>query len=85
MRAVVIGANWGLVHVYALRQAGVEVVALGGRERQQLANVAARHGIAHIVDSAAEIRALAPDLVTLATPAVSHGDWLRELADWPVI
>ena len=81
MRAVVVGANWGLVHVYALRQAGVEVVALGGRDRHQLANVAALHGIAHIVDSAAEIRALAPDLVTLATPAASHGDWLRELAD----
>lgn len=85
MRAVVIGANWGLVHVYALRQAGVEVVALGGRDRSQLANVATLHGIAHIVDSAAEIRALAPDLVTLATPAASHADWLRELADIPVI
>ena len=71
MRAVVVGANWGLVHVYALRQAGVEVVALGGRDRSQLANVATLHGIAHIVDSAAEIRALAPDLVTLATPAAT--------------
>ncbi len=85
MRAIVVGANWGLVHVYALRQAGVEVVALGGRDRQQLEAIAAVHGIPHIVDSVAAVRALAPDLVTLATPAASHAAWLQELTDLPVI
>ena len=71
--------------VQALRQAGVEVVALGGRDRQQLHAVAAEQGIPHVVDSLAEIRELAPDLVTLATPAATHGTWLRDLADLPVI
>lgn len=84
-RAVVVGAHWGLVHVQALRQAGVEVVALGGRDRQQLHGVAAEQGIPYVVDSLAEIRELAPDLVTLATPAATHGTWLRDLADLPVI
>ena len=84
-RAVVVGAHWGLVHVQALRQAGVEVVALGGRDRQQLQSVAAEQGIPFVVDSLAEIRELAPDLVTLATPAATHGSWLRDLASLPVI
>ena len=85
MKAVVIGANWGLVHVYALRAAGVEVIALGGRCAQELQPLAAEHGIPCVVDSYAAVRALAPDLVSLATPAAVHLQGLQALRDLPVI
>ncbi|MFC3914718.1 Gfo/Idh/MocA family protein [Pseudaeromonas sharmana] len=85
MRAVVVGANWGLVHVYALRAAGVEVIGLAGRNQDELSGLALQHEIPHVLDSYPAIRELAPDLVTLATPAAAHLEGLQALRDMAVI
>lgn len=84
-RALLIGCNWGRVHLGAYRQAGIEVVGLLGRREEPVARIARQQGIPHALTRFEEIAALAPDLVSLATPAVSHGDWLNRLSDYPVI
>ena len=87
MRAVVLGKGWGQVHVRALREHGVDVVGLGGRPQSQAETetVARSLDIPHAVSTPDQVRALAPDLVTLATPASTHADLLGEYAELPVI
>ena len=75
MRAGIIGSNWGLVHLAALRAAGVEVVALCGQNRANTADVAAREGIPRAHTQAAELQDL--DLIVIATPAASHPQLLE--------
>lgn len=84
-RALLIGGNWGLVHLGAYRQAGIEVVGLLGRPGESVARIAREQGIPHALTRGEEIAELAPDVISLATPAISHGDWLTRLADYPVI
>lgn len=85
MQAVIVGTNWGLVHLYALRQLGVEVVALCGLDRGKVAEVAAQHQVPLALDSLAAVRELAPDLVSIATPAATHAELLQALAPIPLI
>ena len=73
--AVVVGTGFGLfTHVRALRDAGIEVRAIVGRDRARTAERAAPLGIPHVATSLAE--ALAADasirLVTVATPPHTH-------------
>lgn len=76
LRAVVVGAgSAGEGHSVALRQAGVEVVAIASRTRAVVERVAADLGIAVAsTDWRAALRDLAPDIVAVATPGDSHVD-----------
>ncbi len=85
MRAAVIGTNWGRVHVHALREAGVDVVALCGRDREKTRGVAVEDGVGAWVTDPEDLAALAPDLVTIATPAATHAGLLERLTHVPVI
>ncbi len=85
MRAAVVGANWGAAHVAALRENGVEVVALGGRNRSRTRMAAREMEIPAPVTDLAELRGLDLDLVSVATPAASHLDVIAALPDVPVI
>lgn len=86
MRAAVVGANWGAVHVAALREAGVEVVALVGRDPGRTRQRAAELGVALAVTDLAQLSRLDVELFTVATPASSHLAVIGSLPDHvPVI
>jgi len=74
LRALVIGTGWaGEGHTKALRQAGVEVVALCGRTPEPALAMAQKLGIADVrFDWREAIAALQPDIVSIATPAGAH-------------
>ena len=74
LHAVVIGAGWaGEGHTIALREAGVEVVALCGRTPEPTYQQAAQLGIPTVrFDWRAALTELRPEIVTIATPADTH-------------
>jgi len=76
--AVIVGTGFGiLTHLRALRGAGVEAVALVGRNPEKTKERAAKVGIEHALTNLAEALALpGVDLVTIATPPHTH----REIA-----
>ncbi len=85
MRAAVVGANWGAAHVAALRENGVEVVALGGRDRARTRKAAEGMDIPRAVTDLSELHRLDLDLVSVATPAASHVEVITALPDLPII
>lgn len=72
--AVVVGTGFGLfTHVRALREAGIEVRAIVGRNRARVAERAAPLGIPLATDSLAEaLMDPAIQIVTVATPPHAH-------------
>jgi predicted dehydrogenase len=74
LRAVVIGAGWaGEGHATALRDAGVEVVALCGRSAEPTRARAAQLGISEVrLDWRGALEELRPDIVSIATPGDVH-------------
>jgi len=74
MRAAVVGTRWGLVHVYALRRHGVEVVALCGMQAAATQQAAREQGVPVAVTQAAALRELGVDLVCIATPPATHAE-----------
>ncbi|MGZ8762483.1 MAG: Gfo/Idh/MocA family protein, partial [Acidimicrobiia bacterium] len=74
--AVVVGTGFGVrVHVPALRAAGFDVVALVGRDPERTARRAARNGVERSfasVDDALASRDVEFEVVTIATPPVTH-------------
>jgi hypothetical protein len=83
----VIGANWGQTHVRALRQHGVEVVALCGapEDHERTTAVAAEFRIKRAVADPSRLLELDLDVVTVASPARSHAALVQLLAGFPVI
>ena len=74
IRAVVIGAGWaGEGHIVALREAGVEVVALFGRTPEPAYQRAVQLGVTDVrFDWRAGLTELRPEIVSIATPAGLH-------------
>jgi predicted dehydrogenase len=72
--AVIVGTGFGvLTHLRALRGAGIEAVALVGRNPEKTKDRAAKVGIPHGLTSLTEALALpGVDLVTIATPPHTH-------------
>ncbi len=79
MRAVVIGTGWGRVHVAALREAGVEVVAVVGLEEGRTRRAADELRVPVALTGVGEVAGLAPDLVSVATPAATHAEVIAAL------
>ncbi|TQF74224.1 Gfo/Idh/MocA family oxidoreductase [Rhodococcus spelaei] len=79
----VIGTGFGCItHVPAFRDAGFEVRALIGRDRDRTAERAARFDIANAVTSLDEALAAADiDAVTIATPPHTHAELAIEAAE----
>src|SRR5438128_203067 len=74
LRAIVVGMGWaGEGHTKALRQAGVDVVALCGRTPEPARAMAQKLGIAEVhFDWRDALTTLQPDIVSIATPAGVH-------------
>jgi predicted dehydrogenase len=74
--AAVVGTSFGfLTHVRALREAGIDVVALAGRDPGKTADRAKRGGIPHACTRLEDALALPEvDLVTIATPPHTHAE-----------
>ena len=74
LRAIVIGAGWaGEGHTIALRDAGVEVVAMCGRTPQPTQERARQLGISEVsLDWHKALTEFRPDIVSIATPGNSH-------------
>ena len=74
--AAVVGTSFGfLTHVRALRAAGIDVVALVGRDPARTAERARRGGIPHACTRLADALSLPEvDLVTIATPPHTHAE-----------
>lgn len=76
MRAVVIGAGFaGEGHTLALRECGVDVVAICARESTVVRGVADRLGIAEAsTDWRRTLERVRPEIVAIATPASVRGE-----------
>ncbi len=87
MRAGVVGANWGRVHVHALREHGVDVVALAGDplDHARTRPAAEQLGIDLALQKPDALLDLELDLVTVATPAVTHPPLLALFAGIPTL
>ncbi len=87
MRAAVVGAGWGQIHVRALRAHGVDVVALCGHSGDQARTSEASRdlGVANALHDPRALLDLDLDLVTVASPADTHPSLLRLLNGIPVI
>jgi dTDP-4-dehydrorhamnose reductase len=85
VRAAVIGTNWGRVHVAALRDAGVEVVALAGDRMAELRAVAEELGVPRAIPDLHALHELDLDLISVATPAPTHAEIIEALPDIPVL
>ena len=87
MRAAVVGAGWGQVHVRALRAHGVDVVALCGHSGDQARTSEASRdlGVANALHDPRALLDLDLDLVTVASPADTHPSLLQLLNGMPVI
>lgn len=74
--AVVVGTGFGvLTHLRALRQAGIEVHALVGRDPRKTAARAAQSGVEHAITDLSQALALpGVDIVTVATPPHTHAE-----------
>ena len=81
--AAVVGTGFGfLTHVRALREAGIRVEALVGRDPLKTADRAKRGGIPHATTSLRDALALpGVDLVTIATPPHTHARIAIEAAE----
>lgn len=81
--AVVVGTGFGLfTHTRALRDAGFEVRAIVGRDRQRVAERAAPLGIPLATDNLAEALAdPANQVVTVATPPHAHAPFVMAALD----
>ncbi|MBM3215041.1 Gfo/Idh/MocA family oxidoreductase [Candidatus Poribacteria bacterium] len=76
MTAVVVGAGWaGEGHTIALRQFGVDVAAMCARNAEILREAATKLQIGEVsTDWCGTIRAVQPDIVAIATPAVLRAE-----------
>lgn len=84
MRAAVVGVNWGRVHIAALRESGVDVVAVVARDAVSARRAAAETGVPHALDLPA-LHGLGLDVISVATPAHTHHSVVSALPDVPVI
>lgn len=85
MRAAVVGTNWGAMHVAALRDAGVAVVAVAGADARRTAAAAVGLGVPSGVTDLTELADMALDVITVATPATTHVWVINALPDVPVL
>jgi predicted dehydrogenase len=78
--AVVVGTGFGvLTHLRAMRAAGIEVLALVGRDGDKAADRARRFGVPYattVLDEALSLPGV--DAVTVATPPRTHADIVLE-------
>lgn len=75
VRVVVVGTGFGCItHVRALRQAGMEVVALVGRDEARTRARAERHRIPLAVTDMSAALDAGVDAVTIATPPHTHAE-----------
>jgi len=81
--AGIVGVNWGVVHLYNLRSAGVRVVALCATDLAKAGALAAEHGVEHATTDVAELEGL--DVVVIATPVETHAGLLRRFESTNVI
>jgi predicted dehydrogenase len=74
--AVVVGTGFGfLTHMRALREAGIEVIALVGRDPEKTAARAKSGGVPNALTNLDEALALpGVDIVTIATPPHTHAE-----------
>ncbi|MGO8864849.1 MAG: Gfo/Idh/MocA family protein [Acidimicrobiales bacterium] len=77
---VVVGTGFGCrVHVPAARAAGLDVVALVGRDRERAARRAERSGVAEACGSLTEaLRLPHSDIVVIASPPATHAELAEE-------
>ena len=78
--AVVVGTGFGVItHLRAMRAAGIDVVALVGRDAAKAADRAARFDVPHSSTDLREALALpGVDLVAVATPPFTHAGIVLE-------
>lgn len=84
MRAAVVGVNWGRVHISALREAGLEVVAVVAQDPTGAHRAATETGVPQALDLPS-LHTLDLDVISVATPATTHHRIISELPDVPVI
>ncbi|WP_411992416.1 Gfo/Idh/MocA family oxidoreductase [Agarivorans sp. DSG3-1] len=81
--AAIIGSNWGMVHVDALKQRGLKIVSLVDLDLAKAQQIAQQHNIAHACNHIQHVPAV--DLVLIATPALSHQQVIQHFKDSAII
>lgn len=78
LTAGIIGVNWGVVHLYNLRSAGVHVGGLCATDLNRARAVAAEHGVELATTDPTDLERF--DVVVIASPAETHAELLRRFA-----
>lgn len=78
MRALVVGLNWGHVHINALRELGHDIAGVVDVNADKARDAALQYNLQHYYSSLQDIDTFDFDLVTLAVPACSHYTVLQE-------
>jgi predicted dehydrogenase len=83
LRALIVGAGYaGQGHALALRDCGVEIVAMAGRTRAVLEKVAAEMGIPLAsLDWRKTLAEIRPEIVAVGTPGGTHFEIVRAALD----
>lgn len=83
MCVAIIGSGWGInVQIPALRQAGLKIVALVGRDSNRTAALASKHGIPFGTSSIDEMLAREDvQFVTIVTPPSTHAPYAKKILE----
>ncbi len=82
-KAAIIGCNWGMVHLAALQQSGLELSALVDVDLPRAQSLAQQLNIAHACQSLTQVPEV--DLVIIATPAISHMQVIEHFSQQAII
>ena len=85
MRAAVVGTGWGRVHIAALQEIGVDVVALCGKNLEHTRAVASEHDIPEALVETGQLPSLGLDLITIAAPTALHAELVAGLGPTPLL
>ena len=84
MRALVVGLNWGHVHINAFRQLGHTVMGIVDVNYEKCRNVAAQYAIENFYSSLDEVNRNDFDVITIAVPAKYHFEVINKALNFNV-
>ena len=84
MRALVVGLNWGHVHINALRQLGHTVMGIVDVNYEKCRSVAAQYAIENFYSSLDEVNRNDFDVITIAVPAKYHFEVINKALNFNV-
>lgn len=87
MNIIVVGTNWGRVHIAAHTEEGHRIIAIADRNEQKRNTACNECGIPRSAESLHNLRDLKPDVISIAVPAHAHLQTIKDALEFgcPII